>query len=235
MAAAFVILFEGRTGSTHLTTLLDSHPRVRAQREVLGGLKTRNEGSAAQLIWADGALTTPADGSLDAVGFKTKLRDVIDKDSFAELLLRHEARVIHLERNNVVKQALSGINAQKLARATGRYNLFDEANRLPPQQIDPKELHENLLRREQWQRDLHEFLVRHAMPTLHVTYERLLAGEEDAVGDVLQFLGVRPAPLRSPILKATSDNLRDAVLNFDELVAHFAGTPYEAMFSEVSE
>lgn len=235
MSAAFVILFEGRAGSTHLTKLLDSHPRIRAQREVLGGLKNRNKGSAAQLEWVDGALIAPPDGTLDAVGFKTKLRDVIDQAAFADVLMRHDARIVHLERQNLVKQALSGINAQKLARATGRYNLFDEADRLPPQHVDPEELRNNLLRREQWQEDLRAFLEQHALPTLHITYEALLADEPSIVRDVLQFLGVRPARLRSPVLKATSDNLREAVLNFDELVASFAGTRYEAMFTEVHE
>jgi hypothetical protein len=40
-------------------------------------------------------------------------------------------------------------------------------------------------------------------------------------------------PLESRTLKHTNDDLRQVILNFDELRSDYVGTPYECMFDEV--
>jgi hypothetical protein len=39
-------------------------------------------------------------------------------------------------------------------------------------------------------------------------------------------------PLEARTLKHTNDDLRQVILNFDELRSGYAGTPYEHMFDE---
>lgn len=233
MPVGFVILFEGRCGSTHLTRLLDAHPRIRARPEMLSRIKNNGGGPKKQLRWARRHLVPPPDGSVDAIGFKTKLRDVIDVPGFASVLMGCNARVIHLERENLVKLAVSSINAGRLAKATNRYNLFDEADRLPPLHIDIDEFIWNLEQRGAWQEDLRQFLSRLDQPSLRVSYESLLRDESAVLEQVFAFLGVDPFPVSSDVLKNTSDNLRDAITNFEELRTHFVGTRYEPMFDEV--
>jgi LPS sulfotransferase NodH len=230
MATAFVILFEGRSGSSHLTSLLNSHPNMRARPEELVKIKQRGEGAQEQIDWVLRSLEAPPNSPLQAVGFKTKLRDVIDRDAFTSALHDRRARILHLERQNLVKLAVSSINAARLAKSTGKYNLLKDTDRLPAAPIDVDELRTNITRRAEWQDMLRAYLESIELPILHLTYEGLLAGETRTLGRVFSFLDVPSAPVSSPILKNTPDDLRQAVSNFDELRSHFVGTPFEAMF-----
>jgi hypothetical protein len=40
-------------------------------------------------------------------------------------------------------------------------------------------------------------------------------------------------PLKATVLKITDDNLRNAIINNDELKAMYIGTQYESMFDEI--
>jgi hypothetical protein len=46
-------------------------------------------------------------------------------------------------------------------------------------------------------------------------------------------LGVRSEPVQGAFIKNTSDDLREAVSNIDQLRFYYIGTPYEQMFDEV--
>ena len=74
----FVILFVERAGSTYLITALKSHPGVLALTEKFDALRKEGKGSAEQLEWAKAFLTPPLLGRHRAIGFKTKLVDVLD-------------------------------------------------------------------------------------------------------------------------------------------------------------
>ena len=108
----FVILFEGRAGSTYLTELLNSHPNIRAHMEILGPL--RNDLPIAQLQRTRKTLMAPIIGRFGAVGFKTKLRILTDSKAFAELLKELGVKIINLQRKNKVKEALSEISSNIL-------------------------------------------------------------------------------------------------------------------------
>jgi hypothetical protein len=66
-----------------------------------------------------------------------------------------------------------------------------------------------------------------------VVYEDLVLHRQRALKEVCRFLRLRYRPLTSPLEKNTSDGLREAVANFDELRSRYVGTRYEAMFDEV--
>ena len=101
----FVILFEGRTGSSYLVTSLSEHPNVRAGWEELVRLKAL--GHEAQAEWTRKALTAPLIGRFGAVGFKTKLRDIADPTQFSQLMRDRNVKIIHMQRRNRVKVAIS--------------------------------------------------------------------------------------------------------------------------------
>src|SRR5262249_43296180 len=113
----FVLLFEGRSGSTYLMESLDAHPQVVAAHEILTELKLEPDVARLQLERTRAFLTEPRDGAIAAVGFKTKLADVVDRDAFAALLRALDVRIIHLRRRNLIKLALSVLNAKRLRQA----------------------------------------------------------------------------------------------------------------------
>lgn len=227
----FVVLFPGRTGSTFLMSALRDHGSVRATGELIGPLRT--EGWAAQSARIAEWMHRPFLAPEQATGFKTKLVDVGDRDAFRAVLDAEQYRVIVLARDNHVKHVVSRANAKRLKEQTDRWNRRPGDDELPPVRIEIAEFTEALARVEEHQRDIEEWASALDRPVLRVTYEDLLADGQATFDRVCTFLGVPSRPLQGRTEKATKDDLRAALENFEELRTHFAGTAYESMFDEI--
>jgi len=235
-ALPFVIFMVGRTGSSHLTQSLNAHPEIKAQGEGLGRLQNEKRDAAAQLAWARQAFEPQE--NLSAAGFKAKGSQAMKVDGLKALLGEIGPRVIHMGRRNVVKHAISGMRVPMIQDQEGRANMrqakHGEQRTLPPSTIDPDDLVAEIQGIEIAQHQLDEYVSDLALPTLRVFYEDLLAHEDETFRSVMEFLEVPPQPLSSRVRKATPDDLRDAVSNFDEVLDALRGTAYEAMLSESS-
>lgn len=229
----FVILFVERSGSTYLATLLASHPRILARREEFAQMRQRGVDGRGQLEWAGKFWSPGLLSPYRAIGFKTKLVDILDAQGFTRLLVDRRVRVIELHRRNLVKAVISTINARRLHEASGNWNLLRESDRLPPFRVDPEEFERLLQERIRWDRELEDFTAGLRLPLMRLYYEDLLEDEPEFVGRVLDFLQVDRHPLRGKTLKNTQDDLRRALLNFDELRLKYTGTPFHSMFDEV--
>jgi LPS sulfotransferase NodH len=229
----FVILFIERDGSTYMTSMLDSHPAIEMVYERFSVMVQRGTNATEQLAWARHYFTPPAVGRRAAVGFKTKLVDVLDPDGFAALLQERECRVIRMQRRNRVKAVISRINARRLYEATGKWNLYDKSDRMPPMDVDPGEFLDFLNEREQAEQELDHYVARIDRPTLAISYEDLLVDRDAVLASVFSFLGVPQRPVVEKTMKHTRDDLRTVVTNFDELRESVAETPYASMFDEV--
>jgi LPS sulfotransferase NodH len=227
----FVILMQGREGSTYVVEALDSHPAVRAAGERLPGLK--EQGAHAQLQWVRRFLTPPLLGRSRAIGFKTKLVDVLDPGRFADMLVRMQVSVIWLQRRNLVKQVISWINARRLYEARGDWQLYDERDRLSPPTIGVEEFRRKLEKGEEQRRCTEAFVDGLPLPVLSVFYEDLLVDQQTTFEQTFRFLGVPYRPVQGRTLKVTSDDLRQAIANFGQLRAQYVGTQYESMFDEI--
>jgi hypothetical protein len=225
----FVILFIGRSGSTYLVDALASHPDICAQWEGL----LANKGADVQLQRARKFFTQSPHGEYSAVGFKTKLSKVKDREGFAKLLGEMGARIILLQRRNIVKHVVSWVNSERIHDVTGYWNLWNEENRLPPTTIDVAMFDRRLEQVEKGQRELESYAKNMELPTLWLYYEDLLVDRRATLKRVFSFLEVRFEPVEGGSIKNTSDDLREALSNFDELKSHYIGTPYEQMFDEV--
>lgn len=229
----FVILFIERDGSTYMTSMLGSHPAIEMVYERFSVMRQRGEDAAAQLGWARDYFTPPAIGRRAAVGFKTKLVDVLDPDGFAALLREKECHIIRMQRRNRVKAVISRINARRLYDATGKWNLYDKSDRMPPMDVDPAQFLQFLGEREAAEQELDYYVARLDRPTLATTYEDLLVNRDSVLAAIFSFLGVAQRPVVEKTMKHTRDDLRAVVTNFDELRDSVAGTAYASMFDEV--
>lgn len=227
----FVVLFPGRSGSTWVISALNAHPKIEAKGEVLDPMRT--DGPQAQLEWTRKYLRGPAINKHKAVGFKTKLRDVLDQDGFATILNDVDAKIIYLDRRNDVKHAISRITARRLKDTIGRWNRYDGDQKLDPIDVDFEDFQTRLDAVEAEKTTISDYVNQLDRPLLHLDYEDLLADPTATFHQILAFLGLPPAPIQGTTLKNTSDDLREVVTNFDELRARYAGTRYEAMFDEV--
>lgn len=228
-----MILFPGRAGSTYLNSILDQHPAIAMKGEVLGGI--RKQGAAAQLEWTHRYLRGRVLARARAVGFKTKLRDVLDLDGFASELRSFDARMIELGRANDVKHAVSRINARRLHEITGRWNRLPDDPKLEPIAIAPADLEHHLRKAEEEKAAIHDFVASLGLPSLVLQYEDLLFDLQPTLARLFGFLGVPEISIAGRTQKNTADDLTRAVTNVDELRAHFAGTRYEDMFGPAHE
>jgi LPS sulfotransferase NodH len=233
----FVVLFEGRSGSTYLIEALDSHPQIHAEKECLATLRRRvKEGKAEpeeQLKWVREFLGSSPPVGCFAVGFKTKYRDVLDPEGLARLLEKLQVKVLLLQRRNRIKLVVSLMNAIRLNDTTGDWNLYRATDRLPAMTIDVDEFSDYLKKVEERNRLLVNYAHTLNLPTLSLYYENLLVNNRVTLQQVCTFLGVQFKTLRPGTMKNTSDNLREVIVNFDELRYHYVGASYEKMFDEV--
>ncbi len=229
----FVTLFVERSGSTYLATLLAAHPDILSRREEFSQLRQRGQDGAGQLAWAREFFTPPLFGNHKAYGFKTKIVDILDPNGFAQLLHQSHCHIIQLHRQNAVKAVVSTINAKRLYEVSGNWNLLNEADRMSAFSVDLEEFERLLQQRKEWDDELENFVKPLHLPTLKLFYEDMLLDESAFMHKVFDFIRVRYAPVKGKTLKNTQDNLREAILNFDELREKYTGTIYESMFSEV--
>lgn len=228
--SSFVILMQGgRVGSSYLTTALDSHPQVRAHGEILVGL-----GREEQEAVYRGIFRRRIASRKKSVGFKTKLTDLADSYAFGEDLRRYRVKTIILTRENLIKLVVSWINSERLHDLTGRYQLPAKApvNPLPPLVIDLDDFEQRLHQVEVQKRYFGHYVDSLAVPTLEISYEQMFSHDRGWLAEVLDFLHLRPQPLRGTTRKVTSDDLRDAVANFEVLQQRYAGTRYAWMVEE---
>jgi hypothetical protein len=78
---------------------------------------------------------------------------------------------------------------------------------------------------------LDEFVGGLSLPKIKVDYEDLLVKREMVMQELFDFIKVRPQQLQGKTLKNTQDNLREVVLNFDDLRSFYIDTGW--MFDEV--
>ena len=215
MALSFVTLFQGRSGSSLLVDKLRSHPHVLVQGEALVVLKSA--GAAAQITWTREFFSKPRPASCKAVGFKTKLTDVVDSDAFSGCLRSANCAILHLDREDLVKQAISWMRADLLFASAARHNICDGDQKQPPVPLDP----EDFVRRVELLRAGRQILQTYVqslnLPTLHVRYEAIAQRPAAVFAQIQAFLGLEPRSLTSSLMKHTSDDLRVDVPNLEEL------------------
>jgi LPS sulfotransferase NodH len=224
----FVVLFEGRTGSTYLIESLNSSSYIRAEGEILVDSKDldwRTQEKKILQSFRGSLLRQPR-----AVGFKTKLRDITDPEAFSDLLQSLDVKLIFLKRRNRIKTVVSMFRSRLLKEKVGDYNARSKALSLGKLPLDPDKFDELLKMREALDDKLEEFVDTLGLPTLEMFYEELLADETSFFQRIYEFLGVPYAEGRGETVKNTSDDLRESVENYEELKSRYAGTPYEAQF-----
>jgi len=168
---------------------------------------------------------------VEAHRFREEL--VLDRTGFSDILKEHSASIIHLKRGNLVKMTVSFFNSVRLADSTGDWNLYDESCRLPPITIEPKQFDAWLRNVEKAAQEEVRFVRSLKLPTLSLCYEELLVNEQKTFERIFSFLGLESWVTKGRAIKATRDDLRDAVENFEAIKSRYVGTRYEVMFDEV--
>jgi LPS sulfotransferase NodH len=213
-APGFIILAQGRTGSTLLADLLNSHPATRCEGEVL----------ARPLRYAEPFIAGRAARvalSRKLWGFKAKHYQITEcfpegESKFLTRMQKRGWRVIWLRRKNFVQIALSTLVG--LQRKTRAYNRLDTEER-PPIRIDPDDFVQHL-RSRVTQIDVERSFLE-GLSYFEVVYEQdLMAVDKQAELDhLLAYLDVPKHPLRTVFRRTENRPLDKYIENWSELRA----------------
>lgn len=221
----FVVLSRSRTGSTLLVAFLNSHPNIRTDGEIFRRLRGRDHREVLGRVFGR------QPWSVKARGFKLFYYHPLDGGDalWRDLAAMRDLHVIHLRRRNILRTLVSReiAAAQKVWRQTqpGATASGDKTVAFAA-----GELVRRFLETRAMERRGEEAFRGH--PILPVDYEDLVADPAGTFRAVTAFLGVPARAPRAGLVKQNTEPLQQLVKNYDELKRAFAGTEWEAFFSE---
>lgn len=246
----FLIIFEGRTGSSYLTSLLNSHPDALCYPEIMKGLdaytqsqalrriargkdlRKLNKYAGTDLYHQEGFAEKWRQRPFDAVGTKTKLLDTLDQEAFLADAHALDYRMIYLHRRNVLKSVVSIINSQLLHATHRVWNATEAEQVAVPIRIELADLDQRIEKRQRAQARHRAAYDAYPGQKILMCYEDLLGDRPAFLARLFAFLDLPDAVLESRFQKNTADDLRTAISNYDEVAAHFAGTEMAAFLDE---
>ncbi len=249
----FIVAGVQRSGTTLITTSLNSHPCIHCDGELFkshrprGEVDVKDSGYLAYLdtswllhikdrLWRRRLVYAFLDRYFEAeqhgaVGFKL-MRNHMDSGRFpmlAKYLVDRRISVIHIIRANVLKVYISRLGARR------RRNFHaTRAVSEPPLNVPVADLERQLTRIQLQTMELRK-MFQCSVPYMAVTYEGYVANPEAEQQPMLDFLAVGPADLRSPLVKLNPDKLSQVVANFDEVRGCLTGTPFEPCLADSTD
>ena len=246
MPIPYLIMFEGRNGSSQLVSLLNAHAHSLCYPELMPGLEIGaqckviaavangsdlreiNGYAADDNYYPQGFDRKWADGPFTSVGFKSKISDFKNIIGALDDLETADFRLIYLRRQNPLKAVLSWINGNRLAQKTQHWNARHPGEIQGPVAVDIANFKESL-RRRQLVESLHRwFYENYRRRKTVVFYEDMLSDQYAFLAKVLHFLDspTVQSAFAGCFLKNTPDSLKAAVLNYDDLVREFGKTEF---------
>lgn len=224
----FVIVSLGRSGSELLVSLLDSHPGIQCDGEIL---------HVPRPLPAEVVLPRSARAKLRgrAYGFKLLAHHLsLQNPSAPAAYLRsfHERgfRIILLERRRELEQAVSAIRAHGSQYNHTRKHAQGEFS---PMRIDPVAVLAALYLMEDSARFLREAMAN--IPALNLVYEDDLEAEEQqqrTVDRVCAYLGIPPARVQTDLVKTAPRLASEQLENFSELTAVLSTTRFAGLIED---
>lgn len=216
----FVLFAQGRTGTWLLYHLLNQHPQIRAEKEIL------RLPVMAPLRYLDSRSRLRRS---DVYGCHVQIAQLlavqqVDPERFLTRLHERGWRIIYLRRRDWLRQSISTMIAGQ------RQEWFSYRERSLANErfhIEPDELLDWLDRRAEHTRREGEILA--SLPHLALTYEDDLLHESAhgrTLARVWRFLGVPRSPVAVSTRRMSPGDLGEIVRNYDEVVAAVAASRF---------
>jgi LPS sulfotransferase NodH len=243
----FIILGKGRSGSNFLRGLLNSHHKI----IVFGELFREIDSIGWEFPDYEKYLQTPHLISLiqsdpinflekqvfrkyspqiSAVGFKLfyyHAQDDSCKVLWSYLKEQKNLKIIHIQRNNTLKELLSLRKAFKTNTWTNTDGIEEETISIT---LDYEDCLREFTYSQQIKAKYNAFFQDH--PLLNVFYDNLSNNYETEIKKVQDFLGVAYEPVKPLTYKQAQQSLKEAISNYFELKEKFAGTHWEGFFED---
>ena len=223
----FIILGQGRTGSTLLQAALRSSPQVAIEGEIFHREKPCS-GEDFDLIMANLLRRYPP--VVKAVGCKIFYGHLAQQE-WLQFQALPDFKIIHLMRRNQVKRFLSLQIAQKTDQWRENKPGMKPALEQRQVHIDQRQLLRFIHLSHVWTEQARQrFKDRE---TLEIYYEELVADFDRVVTEAITFIGATQWDrAKVNLRKQNPEAMRDLILNYDELKSAFAKTPWRIYFDE---
>jgi hypothetical protein len=218
----FVILSLGRAGTELLVSLLNAHPRIVCDSEILAF----RQAAPAQLVLRRAAM---ARWRGQAYGFKllahhNRVQDTTDPELFLRKFHERGFKIILLERRDRLGQAISSIRG---ADARRHHHRKDEGARFKAAHLDPVAVLAALYLFEGQATFLRSATA--DLPALRLVYEDDLEQpdqQQRTIQKVCAYLGLPPAAVSTDLVRITPRPLEQQVENYDEVATLIASTRF---------
>lgn len=220
-ARKFFIFTTGRSGSNLLVSLLNSHPLIQCNSELL----LKRVLNPELYLKCHERLARK-----DIYGFKLlsihlEIQRIGDPQGFIDRLCASGYQIISLKRRNIVRQSISHLYANYRGKFHHSQNQGEQV--FVPMRLEPEQLFRELQLLERLNTLGDQLLAGRSHLSLY--YEDDLSEadrQQGAVDRVSEFLGIPPAKLGTSLVKTTPEDLSLIIENYAEIRDSLAGTPY---------
>ncbi len=227
--AKFIIFAQGRTGTNLLRDLLNSHPKIHCDGELLKHKKIflKSFLEIRRLFF-----------KTKAYGFKVKIYQLTKKQKIHNPkqimsdLHRRGWKIIYLKRRNLFHHAISNIVAEQrkketLFQAAYIHTVEDGPVKHEKTHVDCEDIIKRMKCRESFLAE--EEMVLRGLPHMQLVYEDNLLKSEDhqnTANRIFGYLGLPPFPVTTRFVKIVPERLENVIDNFDEIVNLLSKTKY---------
>ncbi len=222
----FLIFAQGRSGSTLLIDLINSHPDVFAYGEIFDHRVMQNVNNPVRFAEGLCCLSRKPVCGFKAMIYQLERDQKQDPKKVLKAFQENGWKILYLHRDNLFHHAISDIKSDM----TNTFHSYEkkDGEKNPKICIEPNLLRQTLdFRRDCEQRELK---VLEDIPHLHIRYEKDLLSDESkqaTLNRIFSYLGLKPHTAATRMKKVISKNLEDEIDNYRELVDGLKGSEYE--------
>ena len=242
----FCILTTQRSGSTWLSTILDSNPKVQGFRELFidqkfvfpdsklstfilyksnSSAKKRPEITFKYLQKLDNYLEEK-----EAIGFKLMYDQLLDYPEIIVKLIQEKYKIIHLVRENY----LDAIISSKIKDEQG---IVHTKVKIEPKEIylEPSWLVKRLNKQANKIKIANLFLSLIPNQVLNITYNDLRVNQEQTLSSITNFLQLslsQENQFKSELKKSNNKSHRQIIKNYEEVNSALAGTKFFPLLNQ---
>ncbi len=227
----FIVYGQSRSGSTLLIDLIDSHPEITCEGELLesdwGYLPSNRLCSLVKLYPYPFFNYRRRLAKTKVYGFKLFCFHLRNKQKAIQRLSRTGWKIIYLKRNNLFEQTISNLIALETKHWHSKPGFVVPTYKVT---IPLARLEHSLKTRERW--CAFEEASLQGIDFLQIEYEGDLKGahlHQQAADRVFSYLGLESTPVQSDFRKTDTRSYREILKNYDEILEYIRDTQYGHM------
>ncbi|MEA3446545.1 MAG: hypothetical protein U9R19_17655 [Bacteroidota bacterium] len=224
----FIIFGQGRSGSNLLVDLLNSHPDIYCDRELLNKRSISLNNIVHRLLISGFPyhyIKQHINNHPDKFyGFKLMYHQLRGREKLIPRLFNGNWKIIHIQRNDILMQTFSGIIAQK---ANKYIRTEKDAVDKNIYYIEPEKVLNGLKIRTKAL--AYEKMILKGTDYIDIVYEEDLANSNkwpESMERVFKYLGVQPVEVSANTFKTDNRTNEERISNYHEIMEYLKNTQF---------